>query len=143
MKKECEQFVGRLRDLCEGRGQDGRPDPHPKFVDAFRKQHGLSILDPSEKAENFEEEGQDFNTLVSVIEANRPFDFNDPSGLSNFHQNFATSPITPHRSTGNAGTKLKEIFKELKVELPVCAPCQDAVLKMDRLLPAECRYHKN
>lgn len=39
---ECDQFPGRLRDLCEGRGRDGRPDPPLFIVRAFRLQHGLS-----------------------------------------------------------------------------------------------------
>lgn len=38
---ECEQFPGRLRDLCEGRGRDGRGDPPQYAVDAFRAQQGL------------------------------------------------------------------------------------------------------
>lgn len=39
---ECEKFKGRLRDLCEGHGRDGRPNPPRKYVDAFREQHGIT-----------------------------------------------------------------------------------------------------
>ena len=39
--KECSQFPGRLRDLCEGRGLDGRGDPPRYAVEAFRAQQGL------------------------------------------------------------------------------------------------------
>lgn len=38
---ECEQFTGRFRDLCEGRGREGRGDPPQAAVAAFRAQHGL------------------------------------------------------------------------------------------------------
>ncbi len=38
---ECEQFRGRLRDLCEGRGRDGRGNPPQYAVDLFRAQQGL------------------------------------------------------------------------------------------------------
>lgn len=35
---DCEKFTGRLRDLCEGRGRDGRPDPPTHAVVAFHKE---------------------------------------------------------------------------------------------------------
>lgn len=38
---ECEQFPGRLRDLCDGRGRDGRPHPRREHSDNFRKANGL------------------------------------------------------------------------------------------------------
>lgn len=39
---DCNQFSGRLRDLCLGRGLDGRPDPRLEDVANFRRFHGLS-----------------------------------------------------------------------------------------------------
>lgn len=41
---ECEQFPGRMKDLCLGMGLDGRPNPQAKYVAAFREQHGISPL---------------------------------------------------------------------------------------------------
>lgn len=38
---DCEQFKGRLKDLCLGRGLDGRPNPPRKAVRRFREQHGI------------------------------------------------------------------------------------------------------
>lgn len=40
----CEQFPGRLKDLCLGVGLDGRPNPQAKHVAAFREQHGFAPL---------------------------------------------------------------------------------------------------
>lgn len=49
---ECEQFFGRLLDLCEGRGVDGRPHPPRHAVEQFRAHYGLPPLtaypDPDE-----------------------------------------------------------------------------------------------
>ncbi len=44
MTNECTKYPGRLRDLCEGKGRDGRPDPPCYAVDAFRTSEGLSRL---------------------------------------------------------------------------------------------------
>lgn len=38
----CDQFTGRSKDLCLGRGLDGRPDPLPSDVANFRAFHGLT-----------------------------------------------------------------------------------------------------
>ena len=43
----CEQFPGRLRDLCEGRGRDGRLDPPPEASHRFRESYGLPPLSVS------------------------------------------------------------------------------------------------
>jgi len=39
---KCEKYTKRQRDLCEGRGRDGRPDPPPEAVAAFRYKEGVS-----------------------------------------------------------------------------------------------------
>lgn len=44
MSSECVKFSGRLRDLCEGRGLDGRPDPPVRAIVKFRNQNGLTPL---------------------------------------------------------------------------------------------------
>jgi len=41
---ECEQFVGRLKDLCLGIGLDGRSAPRLKDANQFRAKHGLEPL---------------------------------------------------------------------------------------------------
>lgn len=33
---DCSQFTGRARDLCDGVGHDGRPDPRPEAVASWR-----------------------------------------------------------------------------------------------------------
>lgn len=40
---DCSEFVGRLLDLCTGIGHDGRPDPRPESVEAFRKSRGRAV----------------------------------------------------------------------------------------------------
>jgi len=40
MKNDCTKYKGRLRDLCEGRGRNGRPNPSQRAIDAFAaKEH--------------------------------------------------------------------------------------------------------
>ena len=41
MNSECEQFSGRKRDLCEGRGRDGRSNPRQSDSDRIRESIGL------------------------------------------------------------------------------------------------------
>lgn len=38
---ECGHLHGRPRDLCEGRGMDGRPNPSQRACDAYRAKLGL------------------------------------------------------------------------------------------------------
>ena len=45
MRPECEQFMGRYRDLCEGRGLDGRNTPPQRAVDQFRSSKGLPLIE--------------------------------------------------------------------------------------------------
>lgn len=46
---DCSQFSGRARDLCDGVGRDGRPDPQQKAVEAWRRRNcqRLSVRDGS------------------------------------------------------------------------------------------------
>ncbi len=44
MREECLQFKGRSRDLCEGRGLDGRLTPPQIAVDQFRESRGLEPI---------------------------------------------------------------------------------------------------
>lgn len=44
MRQECEQFKGRYRDLCEGRGLDGRFTPPQHAVNHFRSSKGLGVI---------------------------------------------------------------------------------------------------
>lgn len=53
---ECEQYVGRLRDLCMGTGHQGRPDPALNYTNKWRAKRGLAPLtepggEPTGKAE--------------------------------------------------------------------------------------------
>lgn len=43
-QEECDKFPGRLRDLCEGRGRDGRKHPRLADANAFRQKNGLPPL---------------------------------------------------------------------------------------------------
>jgi len=44
MTDECEQYKGRLRDLCAGVGFDGRPNPTQGACDRYRATIGLSPI---------------------------------------------------------------------------------------------------
>jgi hypothetical protein len=48
MRDECEQFKGRFRDLCEGRGLDGRLTPPQQAVNLFRDGKGLERIEVTE-----------------------------------------------------------------------------------------------
>ena len=51
---ECLQFVGRLRDLCEGRGLNGRIHPPIQHVNNFRARNKLSPINAKQiQAENY------------------------------------------------------------------------------------------
>lgn len=41
---ECEHLIGRPRDLCEGRGLDGRPNPTQEACDQRRLSMGLPLI---------------------------------------------------------------------------------------------------
>jgi type VI protein secretion system component VasA len=45
MREECKQFRGRKRDLCEGRGFDGRKHPEQQHSDRLRLKHGLDRIE--------------------------------------------------------------------------------------------------
>lgn len=45
MRPECEQFRGRKRDLCEGRGFDGRKHPTQQHSDRLRLRFGLDSIE--------------------------------------------------------------------------------------------------
>lgn len=42
MTCDCSERTGRARDLCEGVGRDGRPDPRPEASDHWRAKHCTS-----------------------------------------------------------------------------------------------------
>jgi len=44
MRQECEKFRGRKRDLCEGKGLDGRSNPSQESTDRLRSKHGLDSI---------------------------------------------------------------------------------------------------
>lgn len=113
MAKICEQFVGRLRDLCEGRGRDGRPDPIPEVSAQFRIQFGLAPLseDPDERSRQLDEEGV-------VASANPAWNLMP-----------ATGP----------GRKLEEMFQELKIEYQEACGCAAYARQMDAWGVAGCR----
>lgn len=43
---DCSSFSGRARDLCEGHGRDGRPDPSEAAVRAFREKYQRNAATP-------------------------------------------------------------------------------------------------
>lgn len=153
---ECEKYVGRLYDLCTGVGHDGRPTPEPVYSAAFRASVGLPPIHSRDQVQESQtrtdRDGIDWDSVPMSV----PLDFGVPVAYTHeememmrgipqagYSTQFQAQPNLPERKTGKAGTKLKEIFASLKISLPVCAPCQDAVLKMDRLSPAECRLKKD
>lgn len=47
---DCDQFTGRLLDLCRGCGHEGRPDPPDHAVQSFRALHGLPLFPEQPKS---------------------------------------------------------------------------------------------
>lgn len=116
--KLCEKFVGRLRDLCEGTGRDGRPHPSREASDEFRGRYGLAPLsdDPQVRALQLAEEGD-----VAVVATPNPAWNLIP----------ATGP----------GRELEAIFEQLEIPYKESCGCAAYARQMDLWGVAGCREH--
>jgi len=114
----CEQFVGRLRDLCEGAGRDGRPDPTREATDGFRTQYGLIPLsdDPQVRAAQLAEEAD-----VAAVAISNPAWNVIP----------ATGP----------GRELEQIFEQLEIPYKESCGCAAYARQMDLWGVAGCFEH--
>lgn len=115
---ECEKFPGRLRDLCEGRGRDGRPNPTRKAANAWRMSEGLPKLD-RQPAIN-----------VAVISGQTP----SPA---------APRQHAPPAPTFGPGTELKKIFESLGIQSDGCGGCYLTLQAMDKGGAQECRERRD
>jgi hypothetical protein len=117
---ECEQFPGRLRDLCEGRGREGRSNPPRYAVDAFRAQHGLARLsdDPEERA-------RQLARIIPVPDAAEP-------------QAYVPPVVIP---ADGPGRRLEAIFAQLQVPYGDDCQCQAYARQMDVWGAEGCRAH--
>lgn len=65
---ECDQYKGRLRDLCDGVGRDGRPNPTQQASDRFRDWKVLPrIVVESPSARTAAREASQVGTRLSAI----------------------------------------------------------------------------
>lgn len=112
----CEQFPGRLRDLCEGQGRDGRPDPPLNVTQRFRAQYGLSPLsdDPVERSRQLAEES---DVIISL-----------------------SRPSSQELSRG-PGRKLQDLFQQLAIEYREDCGCPAYARQMDAWGVAGCQAH--
>jgi len=114
----CEQFIGRLRDLCEGTGRDGRAHPTREASKEFRAQYGLLPLsdDPQVRASQLAEEGD--ATFVAT-----------PNPAWNLMP--ATGP----------GRELEEIFEQLEITYKESCGCAAYARQMDLWGVEGCLEH--
>lgn len=112
-RPECERFKGRHRDLCEGEGRDGRPNPGLERANNFRRKHGLELL----------------TWAPDVI-----------AGWAGQRDSIPVSiPRTPSKPRGRPGSELKAIFDELGVAIPGCEGCTGTAARMDAAGVIGCR----
>ena len=113
-ESECAKFVGRDRDLCRGRGEDGRPTPKRAASNTFRARHQLPEL-PAKSI-----------TLRS-------------GGTSGKQSATVTKPAKPR--TKGVGTHLKLILESLSLKYrnTESCGCTEAAALMDQIGPQECR----
>src|SRR5690349_5493994 len=109
-RPECEGFKGRNRDLCEGRGRDGRPWPMPQDVNFFRQQNNLPPL--PRRARVILPNGQQ----LSLVEQQTP------------------KPL----ATG-VGAHMKALVASLGQRYKSGCGCNDVAKAMDDAGPAGCR----
>jgi len=114
----CEQFIGRLRDMCEGTGRDGRAHPTREASDEFRARYGLAPLsdDPQVRASQLAEEGD-----VAVVATPNP----------TWNAIPATGP----------GRELEEIFEQMEIAYRESCGCAAYARQMDLWGVAGCTEH--
>lgn len=70
MTCDCSRFSGRERDLCEGRGRDGRKDPRPEAVEHFRrKHHNAELPVPVQKSRGLGDTIAKFTHATGIAQA--------------------------------------------------------------------------
>lgn len=127
-KSECEKFPGRLRDLCEGRGREGRPKPLQYAVDAFRLKHGLPPLPALSGT---------FRFPSSQLQPKPPAEPR-PKKMMRWPQYDPSEP-----PPASVGTKLKEIFATLGVQAQGCGGCMATIMAMDAAGVEGCRARRD
>jgi len=113
MRAECVHLKGRLRDLCEGVGFDGRPNPSQDASDAYRAKIGLTpIVVESPGA------------VVYVPKPKKP-------------KRIPKTPLPPLKPTvSKIGTRLARIFAEKVAAVP-CGDCKNAIVRLNQMTVAE------
>lgn len=115
----CEQFTGRLLDLCTGCGHAGRPDPSERAVLEFRALHGLPLLPEKPKSG-----GPPPTTLPSPIEL-------PPIYIRGL--NFAAA-LCRHIGSGMKRRTTEEIAERLEI----CAGCEHRIESEQGLNCGQC-----
>jgi len=120
MNTECEQYQGRLREIC-----DGSANMSIRKINAYRQNWGLSPLPDDGRVVNSVTRGSG----VAVVSPGGK----TTSGCKSCGNKAKKKPITK----SGAGSELVAYYKSLG--MPNCQQCLDLAEKMDQWGVAECR----
>lgn len=110
---ECDKFAGRLRDLCEGKGRDGRRDPTAEAIAHFR--------------DNIEK----YPTLKEM---------NDPNAAP---KNKKQKPDHVVKATTGPGTELRRILHRVGLKPVSSCACESWEFRMNEWGVDGCIEHKS
>lgn len=105
---ECIGYLGRMLDICVGKGHDGRPDPTPEHVRHYRAQWGLPPLGSNEKKLPYNGPMRGMGDLVATAIKKATFGKVTPCGGCQKRQDWLNKVIPFHQAQ-----------QELKMEQPV------------------------
>lgn len=108
MREECKHLKGRMRDLCDGHGYDGRPHPTQEASDSYRDSIGLAPIEVSSPDEN-------------------------TSHSSGPRVMMKSSPSTRDApSVSQIGTTLSRLFRERVGQVP-CGWCKSKIAALNQM----------
>lgn len=105
---DCQEYPGRLYDLCTGTGHDGRPDPPPEAIKHFAENRSLYPTT---------------NRMRSM----------EPSRKSN---HTSATVRAPEVTVSKIGSRLKTKFASWVGAIP-CGNCKNEISRLNRLTPEE------
>lgn len=114
MELDCEQFIGRLKDLCLGYGLNGRPDPTPQAIASFQER----------AAEGAFAEGK----------------MNAPC-KSHITRTVRTKTVSSAQPVSQIGYRLADIFRKEWGAIP-CGDCKQALLKLNLMTTAQAQEQR-
>lgn len=115
MRDECKNLKGRLRDLCEGMGLDGRPTPLQEDSDSYRAMINLPPL-----------------PIIENIVDNKNLNCKKTNRQNRTRVNNEPNYIEPVKLLSSIGTNLKAIFARRVGVIP-CGWCANKIKQLDSM----------